>query len=62
MAILTVLQARLHELLTMRSVQHQLLHLLSEQEVADLHVHEVMASVRVRDLQVHAVFAPAPEP
>ena len=25
----------------MRSVQHQLLHLLSEQEVADLHVHEV---------------------
>ena len=40
MAILTVLQARLHELLTMRSVQHQLLHLLSEQEVADLHVHE----------------------
>ena len=37
------LQQRLHEVLTMRTVQHQLLGLLSEREMAELHADEVFA-------------------
>ena len=51
------LQARLHEILTMRTVQHQLLGLLSEREMAELHADEVFAPFEALSPLHHSPYA-----